>query len=221
MSAVRPAPISEDQPEKAVLTVIENIEDLRDKRSNYGYPYVSPCAAASSPVPSIAPPVSYQLNLDPVQQYMRPYTYGYNYHYPHYRSVDQNENELLSFSDVDHVNSDSAPLGTEGLPAYYPEEPRIAVINPQVAPAQSFASFGVFPYINPSALNVPFVLSCSPSIVQGQMVQAQPQYYTGYRAPDIHRNVDLQKLYEAPGHVQMAQDLATSQKPNEIPSKSL
>ncbi|CAH2073568.1 unnamed protein product, partial [Iphiclides podalirius] len=196
-------------PVKEALPVMDQV-DLRDKRSGYGGLHVSPCAAASSPVPSFAPASAYQFNMAPAQ-YHRPYNpYNYNAHhynnYPHYRT-EHDENELLSFSDMNHIGSDNVPVGIEGLnlPYNYPGDLRTAILNSPLAPVQGLPSFGAFPYSNPNALSMPFLFSCSPSIVPGQMVHAQPQYYTGYRVSDVPGEVDIQSLLEPQEHQQSPQ----------------
>lgn len=116
-----------DKHVKETLPVMDDQVDLRDRRTHNGGPYISPCA--SSPIPSYAPGIAYQYNMPPAQQYNRPYN-PYQYNYPHYRT-EHEENEMLTYSDMNHVGSDSVPVGMEMMNTLTMNQgdPRIARIG--------------------------------------------------------------------------------------------
>lgn len=174
---------------------------FRDKRSQYGVQYVSPCAAAAAaaaaaPLPPFGPPYHYDVPMH--GGYVVPH---YGYGGPHYRSVEPiEEQELLGFSDVNHIMQEHMPMARYGaygtVPAHMP------------IPAPSHAAYGVFPNANSGGCNVPLLFSCSPSIVQGRIVQAQPHQHVSspfdtpaemYRVVmDPHTGVHEEGQEEAP-----------------------
>ncbi|KAG6452721.1 hypothetical protein O3G_MSEX007749 [Manduca sexta] len=146
-------------------------QDLfRDKRSEYGIQYVSPCAAAAAAasLPPFGPPYHHDVPIH--GGYVVPH---YGYGGPHYRSVEPlEEQELHGFSDVDHITQDHMPMARYGAYGTAP-----AHIGPMPIPAPGPAAYGVFPNANSGGCNVPLLFSCSPSIVQGRIVQAQPHQH--------------------------------------------
>lgn len=182
----------------------EEQDILRDKRSQYGVPYISPCnaAAASAPIPSYSP---YHVDFTPMQaEYAVPH---YGYTGPHYRSIDPTvvDQELLGFSDMEHVMSENLPMaryGTYGVPSH-----PAGSMKPIVAPAHTnpTPAFGVFPSGNTGGYNVPLLFSCTPSIVQGQIVKTQPNYaynpqVNSYRGVDDHLSGHVNRQEESGSH---------------------
>ncbi|KPJ06213.1 hypothetical protein RR48_14655 [Papilio machaon] len=174
------APIAEEQPN------LPDEDEFRDKRSSYTIPYVSPCAASSLPmVPS------YHMNLPPVQNYLRPHYYNYNY--PRYRSIDPNEMNLLNM-DM-YRSAQNAQGSIEGMPSDL-NKPGITILNShnyaQAMP--NMPAVGLFPYVNPDPMHVPLLITCTPSIAQGQMVQPQMQHNIFHS--DGFRNTEYEDLFE-------------------------
>lgn len=188
-------------------------DDLRDKRSSFTIPYISPCAASS--LPSIVPP-GYHLNLPPVQQYVRPQTYN-NYNYPRYRSIVPNEMQMLSM-DMNHITQ-NAPVGMEGMPSN-PSKPGLTILNSQAGPQHMphMGAVGVFPYANPEPMHVPLLFACTPSILQGQVMHQQAQYHNGYRS-DAYRDTDLEYLYEPSENESQPEYSPNPQKPDNVAVK--
>ncbi|KOB69350.1 Uncharacterized protein OBRU01_16958 [Operophtera brumata] len=167
------------------------LDYYRDTRSQYPQ-YASPCAAAaaaSSHVPAMAP--AYQLNIAPYHGYPQvPQQYGYGL--PRYRSMEMEpEQEYMSFSDMDHMMSERMPMARYGYNA--PAAPHAAYAPVAAPPASSAPVFGVFPNANTGGCNVPLLFSCSPSLVPGHVVQAQPQPHHNYAAAtDAYRGVAVE-----------------------------
>lgn len=149
-------------------------DEFRDKRSSFNIPYVSPCAASPPMVPSY-------MNL-PVQHHLRP-----QYYYPRYRSIDPSEMHLLNMNAI--RSAQSIPTGMEAIPA--PNKPDITSYPP---PMSQMPAVGIFPYVNPDLMNVPLLITCTPSIAQGQMMQPHVQH-NSYRSGGI-RDTEYEDIFE-------------------------
>lgn len=111
----------------------------------------------------------------PIAAIASPQHYGYQY--PHYRTEEQ---ELMSYSD-EHF-----PM------ARYSYAP-----NSYVNPATTAPVFGVFPTGNTGGCNVPLLFSCTPNVVRGHVVPAQPHYPAPAPAtPDVYRGVEPHQVHD-------------------------
>lgn len=182
------------------------LQDIyRDRRSQYPQyaQYGTPCAAAaaaSSPIPAIAP-AAYQVNLSPYHPYApapapAPASHSY-YGVPHYRSFEfEPEQEMLSYSDMDHMMSEHMPMARYGYAVPAPTHPAVYAPPPPVA---SGPAYGVFPNAKTGGCSVPLLFSCSPSIVPGHVVQNQPQGYgNAYRGVEALSHHEPKENHEEP-----------------------
>lgn len=148
---------------------------FRDKRSQYGTYYTSPCGGASSaPIPTY-PSAGYH-GQAPAQA-----GYGTNYVYggPHYRLADPAEfdPEMLGYSDMDQYMQHMQHMHQMPMARHENYEAPI-IHNSMSAPtaASPATAFGVFPNVNVGGCSVPLLFSCTPSVVQGKILNAQPQH---------------------------------------------
>lgn len=176
---------------------------VREKRSSYGVPYLAPAPCASASYSAIPP--SY--HAGPVQHAAYA-PHGYGYGAPQYREVDE-EQEMMSFSDMDAFMSEHVPMARYGYQApavaHYgggvaalgAGVPAVAglggIAGHLVAPSASGPVFGVFPNAKTGGCSVPLLLSCSPTVVPGRIVNGQPQYA---QAHDAYRGVDEQMHHQ-------------------------
>ncbi|CAH0604829.1 unnamed protein product [Chrysodeixis includens] len=141
-------------------------EYLRQRRTPYGGGFVPPCAAGaggSLQVPLYAA----------VPQYGVPH---YGYSGPHYRNTEQQNDEILGFSDMDIVpeHMQMARYGGYGGAALggLPSAGISGYGGHGLSSYSSGPALGVFPNARVSGCNVPLLFSCSPSIVPGHMMDS-------------------------------------------------
>ncbi|KAG7307532.1 hypothetical protein JYU34_007737 [Plutella xylostella] len=153
-------------------------QPVREKRSSYGGYGAAPVSYAQAPCGSapiaVAAPSTYAINV-PAHG-----SYGYQPHHApaygsygapaysshgygqHYRDGSMEEEEMMSFPDMDHMSM----ARSYGYAA------------PQYGAGPG--AVGLFPNANVGGCAVPLLLSCSPRVVQGRMVHHQqphqPQY---------------------------------------------
>ncbi|KAJ8725776.1 hypothetical protein PYW08_003959 [Mythimna loreyi] len=161
-------------------------EFLRERRAPYLPQYVSPCASASAvqvPVSSVPVATFSAPSYQAVPQY--------GYVAPHYRTVDEQDTELLGFSDMDtHGHVPMARLGGYGASGISGISSGISGISPALSgvgsrvltQATSGTALGVFPNANVGGCSVPLLFSCSPSIVPGHVVESQGHAAPAYSA---------------------------------------
>lgn len=203
-------PLSE-QPQVAPAPTPQ--EHLREKRSSYGSPAygaqyaVSPCGA-SSPI-ALSPSTGYHFNVAPIHHQAYPQqSYGY---IPQYRTEMSDEQEMMSFSDMEPHMSEHIPMARYGYaPVAAPHYggggvTGLAGVGHLAAPAAGPA-YGVFPGVSTGGCNVPLLLSCSPSISAGKIVKTHPQGYYGAAAPIAYRGVDDQVHTEHEHHEEAAHE---------------
>lgn len=202
----------------------------RDKRSSYPPAFYAPapCASAGIPayasLPAVAPAAAYQVNLAPALHHSAAITpNGFGYGIPQYRDADE-QHEMMQVSDMDHMMSEHIPMarygyGTPVASPYAVAPASIAsgaalsgVAGQLLTPAAAAApSIGVFPAGSTGGCSVPLLLSCSPTIVSGRIVQTHTQQpygasaaaatsaHNGYRGVDEHREAhELQSTLEHP-----------------------
>ncbi|XP_072944353.1 uncharacterized protein [Epargyreus clarus] len=203
--------------QKEFVTSLEfnKLQDLhRAKRSSYGNMYMSPCAAAaaSAPIPAYAPAMSSAALYSSAGQTAGPYSYSqayqtvpshkvassyYSYGRPSYRSEEdlENDQEIMDFSDMNHAAAAHMPMAR--MNSYsYEAAPIAQVVATAGSQGQATGQMvGLFPNANVGGCSVPLLVSCSPSIAQGQIVKARPYYGSGssnqgslYRVVDEHHH---------------------------------
>lgn len=197
-------------------------------RSSYPTAYYAPAPCASAgvpayaPLPAAAPATAYQVNLaPPLHNSAAIAPHGFGYGIPQYRDADE-QHEMMQFSDMDHMISEHVPMARYGYGApvagpYGAASAGIAhgaavsgVGGQLLTPAAAAApAIGVFPTGGTGGCSVPLLLSCSPTIVSGKIVQAHAQQSYGagagagahdaYRGVDEHREFhELQNPLEHP-----------------------
>lgn len=198
----------------------------RLQRSSYPTAFyaTAPCASAGipayAPLPAVSPATAYQLNLAPAIHHSAGIgSHGFGYGIPQYRDTEERQ-EMMQFSDMDHTASEHVPSARYGYGApvagpYAAASSSIAsgavlsgaggqLLAPAVAAAPSI---GVFPSGSTGGCSIPLLLSCSPTIVSGKIVQAHGQQSYGagaasagalnsYRGVDEHH--ELQNPVEHP-----------------------
>lgn len=203
------APIAENEQRPEYLEYdTSKLNYQRGQRLSENYYAVSPCAAAAAaaagsngPARSYTPDMMYPSN---VGHRFIPSTYDYGsqgYTGNMYRTEDQyNDNrEVMSYSDMNFLEqapmarsnygiaSSSLPLNAANLASLSGQ-----LVHP-VAPV-----YGMFPNGNVGGCNVPLLFSCSPSIVPGRIVKAEP--HVPYNSPvnsqpDAYRDVSDHYLH--------------------------
>lgn len=175
------------------------LDYYRDTRSQYPQ-YVSPCAAAAAAahIPAITPAAAYHLNISPYHGYPQ-VSQQYGYGLPHYRSMEmmEPEQDIMSYSDMDHMMSERMPMARYGYNARVASHAAYAPIA--ASPATTAPVFGVFPNANTGGCNVPLLFSCSPSVVPGHIVQSQP-HHNYAAAADSYRGVAVEPLAHHDSH---------------------
>lgn len=206
--------------EHEVAPATSSQEHVREKRSSYGsQPYgspaygaqyaVSPCGA-SAPI-ALGPATGYHLNVAPVHhQAYQQQNYGY---IPQYRTDMADEQEMMSFSDMDPHTSEHMPMARYGYGAQVAAPHyggagvgglvglgSLAGVG-HLSTQAAGPAYGIFPGVSTGGCNVPLLLSCSPSISAGKIVKTHPQgYYAAAAAPNAYRGVDEQSHVEHEHH---------------------
>lgn len=186
----------------------------RTKRSSYGNLYMSPCAAAaaSAQVPAYTPAISSSASYSAAGQAASPYSYSqayqipshqvassyYNHGRPYYRSEEEldTDQEIMDFSDMNHAGAAHMPMAR--MSSYsYAAAPVAQVVAAGGNQGQAAGQIvGLFPNANAGGCSVPLLVSCSPSIVQGQIVKARPYGSGSPTQGNSYRVVDDQIHHE-------------------------